>query len=417
MLLVLVSVGVYAQADVESPYSVFGVGQLANKSMNVRLKGMGGLKNAMFGSGLINSGNPASYAKIDSLAFLFDAGFYFKTSSFSTSNLTEQAANASFDHISMAFGLTDWWKLSLGVQPYSTMGYTMLVDSRDPSVGNYTTAFKGSGGLNQAVIGTAFRIGKHFSVGANAKYVFGDSKTVATLYFPDSIYMLGSRRSVDLMVSSFKFDYGLLYNTELGSDYGLSVGVTYDQQIGLRGKKTTFIRTIAANSYSEIEYLIDTAFYEVEGQSKLTMPQGFGVGFALQKNNKWCLGVDFDWMQWSRFAHDEVNDSLNDSWRVTAGFEYIPTHTSISNYFKRITYRVGGFYEHSYVSVRGHDLDKMGISVGASLPLPRTLSKVNLALEVGRYGTKLDGLIQENYLKLDVSVSVFERWFIKRKYK
>lgn len=416
-LLVLFSAGAYAQADVESPYSMFGIGQLANKSMNVRLKGMGGLKNAMYGPGLINSGNPASYAKIDSLAFLFDAGFYFKTSNFSTSNLTEQAANASFDHVFMAFGLTDWWKLSLGVQPYSTMGYTMLIDSHDPLVGNYTTAFVGSGGMNQAAIGTAFKIGRHFSVGAHAKYVFGDSKMQTTLYFPDSTYKIGSRRSDDLMVSSFKFDYGLLYDTEIGSDYSLSVGVTYDQQIGLRGKNTTFVRTIAADSYSDIEYLIDTVLYEVDGQSKLTMPQGVGAGFALQKNNKWCLGADFDWMQWSRFARDGANDSLDNSWRVTVGFEYIPTYSSISNYFRRITYRIGGFYEQSYVKVRGHGLDKMGVAVGASLPLPRSQSKVNFALEVGRFGTKADGLIQENYLKLDVSVSVFERWFMKRKYK
>ena len=413
----MVGIGAYAQADVESPYSMFGVGQLANKSMNVRLKGMGGLENGMYGPGLINSANPASYARIDSLAFLFDAGFYCKTSNFSTSTHAEQAANASFDHLYMAFGLTDWWKMALGVQPYSTMGYTMLVDSNDPDVGNYTTAFNGTGGLNQAVIGTAFKIGKHFSLGANAKYVYGDSKMQTTLYFPDSIYIIGSRISEDLMVSSFKFDYGLMYCTELGNDYNLSVGITYDQPIGLRGKKTTYIRTIAADSYDDIEYLIDTAFYEVNDKSKLSMPQGFGAGFTLQKNNRWCLGVDFDWTQWSRFARDGINDSLSDSWRITAGFEYIPTHTSISNYFRRITYRVGGFYESSYITLRGHDLGKMGVSVGASLPLPRTLSKINLALEVGRFGTKMDGLIQENYLKFDVSVSVFERWFIKRKYK
>lgn len=413
--LVLVGLGAFAQSDVESPYSVFGIGQLANKTMSVRLKGMGGLNNAMYGPGLINSGNPASYAKIDSLAFLFDAGFYFKNSTFSTSTLSEQSANASFDHVFMAFGLTDWWKMSLGVQPYSSMGYTMIVNSHDPLVGNYTTSFKGSGGLNQAVVGTAFKIGKHFSVGANAKYVFGDSKTLTTLHFPDSTYKIGSRRGVDLMVSSFKFDYGLLFNTNLGNDYDLSVGVTYDQPIKLRGKKTTFIRTIAEDS--EIEYLIDTTYYSVNNESFLAMPQSFGAGFTLQKHNKWCLGVDFDWTQWSHFARDGANDSLNDSWRIAAGFEYMPTHSSVSNYFRRVTYRFGGFYEHSYVNVRDHDLDRMGLSIGASLPLPRTQSKVNFALEVGRFGTKLDGLILEQYVKLDVSVSVFERWFIKRKYK
>ena len=176
----------FAQADVDSPYSLFGVGQVRDKSMNVRLRGMGGVSNAMFGGGMINAENPASYAKIDSLAFLFDAGFYFKSSTFSTSNLAEKASNASFDYVSMAFGLTPWWKMALGVQPYSTSGYTMRVNATYPEVGATTTRFRGRGGMNQAFLGNAFKIGKHVAVGANVYYTFGNAQTETTLYFPDS---------------------------------------------------------------------------------------------------------------------------------------------------------------------------------------------------------------------------------------
>ena len=72
-LVVLVTTGAFAQPDVDSPYSLFGVGQLSGSAMNVRLKGMGGVGNAIYGKGLINTNNPATLAKIDSLAFLFDA--------------------------------------------------------------------------------------------------------------------------------------------------------------------------------------------------------------------------------------------------------------------------------------------------------------------------------------------------------
>lgn len=416
-MMTMVGIRAFAQADVDSPYSVFGVGQMAGKTMNVKLKGMGGVANGMFGGGLINTANPASYARIDSLAFLFDAGFYLKTSDFSTSNLSERSSNASFNQVFMAFGLTDWWKVALGVRPYSSLGYTMIVNANNAEVGNYSTAFTGSGGLNQAVIGNAFKLGKHFSLGVNVNYVFGDSETMTTLYFPDSTFKVSSRRSVDMMVSSFKFDYGLLYNTNIGNDYNLGIGLTYDQSIKLRGKQATYIRTIAGDSDAELEYLIDTVLYKVDDGARLTMPQGIGVGFVLQKNNKWAFGADFDWVQWSLFSRAGANDSLRDSWRVAAGFEYMPTYSSVSNYFRKVTYRVGGFYEQTYLTLRGHALNKMGVTLGASLPLPRTQSKVNVAVEVGRCGTKLDGLIQENYLRFDVGVSVFERWFMKRKYK
>ena len=420
-LAVLFGINAFAQADVDSPYSLFGVGQVRDKSMNVRLKGMGGVANAMFGGGMINGENPAAYAKIDSLAFLFDAGFYFKTATFSTSSLSEKSNNASFDYVSMAFGLTSWWKMALGVQPYSTSGYTMLVSKVDPEVGSTVTRFKGKGGLNQAFLGNAFKIGKHFALGANAYYVFGNTKTETSLYFPDSIYYIGSRRSLDVMVRSFMFDYGMLFNTNLSKDLCLSLGLTYTQKIKLKGEQTLFIRSFEEDMDTEVEYIIDTV-YSSSGSTKITMPQGIGFGVALQNGENWALGADFNWMQWSKFAREGANDVLQDAWSVSAGAEFTPKHTTISGYFSRVTYRLGGFYEHGFINLEGndgvsHSINKVGVTVGMSLPLPRTLSKVNMALEVGQYGTREGGLIQEQYAKLSVGVSVFERWFMKRKYK
>lgn len=410
-----------AQADVDSPYSLFGIGQVNNGGMNVRLKGMGGTANAMFGGGLINSVNPASYGKIDSLAFLFDAGFYFKSSTFSTSSLSENASNASFDQVALCFGATDWWKMAIGVQPFTTSGYTMLVDDVKPGVGKTTTRFKGSGGLNRAFWGNAFNLGKHFSLGVNAYYAFGDSQVETSLYFPDSAYVIGSRHSVDVLVRSFMFDYGALFNTQVGDDMELGVGLTYTQQINLKGNQTMYIRSFQEDLDTEIEYLIDTVEYGISTM-KITMPQGFGVGLSLKKGNNWAVGADFNWTQWSKFAIQGKTEGLQNSWRVSAGAELTPRHTSISGYFSRVTYRFGGFYDHGYITLLGndgleHSINRMGVTVGLTLPLPRTLSTINLSLEAGQYGTREGGLIQERYAKLDVGVSVFEHWFMKRKYK
>ena len=408
--------GLFAQANVDSPYSMFGIGQIRNKTMNARLEGMGGIANAMHGKGLINAENPASYAMIDTLAFLFDAGMYFKTSDFSTSSMSETSNNANFDYVAIAFGATDWWRISLGVQPYSNVGYNLIVNDNKEGIGNYATTFKGSGGLNQAFIGNAFRLGKNLSVGANATYVFGDYETLTTLSFPDSSYMISSRRGIDMMVKSFMFDYGLLYNANIGKDLNLSVGLTYKQKIDLKGAQTTYIRSVEVDSDSDTEYLIDTISYNVNKDARLSMPQGFGFGIALQKNNRWAVGADFNWSQWSKFAREGVNDSLQNSWNVAVGAEFSPKSTSVSNYFRKASYRFGGFYEQTYLSLKGQSINKIGVTAGISLPLPRSLSKVNIGLEVGQCGTKAQGLIQERYFKASVGISVFERWFLKRKY-
>ena len=137
----------------------------------------------------------------------------------------------------------------------------------------------------------------------------------------------------------------------------------------------------------------------------------------LQKNDRWSIGADFNWTQWSKFARQGVNDTLQNSWNVSVGAEFTPRHSSISNYFTRVNYRVGGFYEHGCLKLNGHSINKVGVTAGMSLPLPKTLSKVNLAFEIGQYGTRESSLIQERYVKMSVGISVFEQWFMKRKYK
>jgi hypothetical protein len=275
--------------------------------------------------------------------------------------------------------------------------------------------------LNQVFIGNAFRIGDHFSIGANASYVFGDCKSTTTLTFPDSTYVISSRRSRDVMIKSFMFDYGVMYHGQLGNGLTLAVGATYDQKINLKGAQTVFVRTIEAddveNLSSATEYIIDTVAYTTNDNAVYSMPHAFGFGVSLQKNNRWKIGADFNWTQWSTFQKNGVNEGLQDSWSVAVGGEFLPTSTSISSYWTRVSYRLGGFYEQTFLNINGHSINKMGVTAGMSLPVPRTLSKVDLALEVGNCGTKSDNLIKESYVNLTVGVSIFERWFLKRKYK
>lgn len=388
--------------------------------MNTRLKGMGGVANAMSEKSMVNAGNPASYAMIDTLSFLFDAALYAKSSTFSTSALSERASSAAFDYVAMGFAFTNWWKMAVGAQPYSNVGYNIVTTFHDDQLGNYSQLFQGEGGLNQVFIGNAFRLGKYFAVGANVDYVFGNNKSTTTLVFPDTAYIVCSRRNRDIMVSSFMFDYGLMFNSPIGNDLSLSLGATYNQKINLRGTQTIFMRTIEDNevtSSNSVEYLIDTVFYERNKNASYSMPHGLGFGVSLAKANRWTVGADFNWTQWSTFARNGVNEGLQDSWSVAVGAEFLPKSTTLSSYWTKVSYRLGGFYEQTCLNINGQSINKAGVTVGMTLPIPKTLSKVNLGLEVGNCGTKSANLIQERYVNLTVGMSIHERWFQKRKYR
>ena len=71
---VIVAVTVSAQAqNPMSPYSKYGYGILNDNATSAQ-RAMGGVGYAMSSGRQINAMNPASYAAIDSLTFLFDMG-------------------------------------------------------------------------------------------------------------------------------------------------------------------------------------------------------------------------------------------------------------------------------------------------------------------------------------------------------
>lgn len=416
LLLVMAPVIALAQTDASSPYSMFGLGSVRETTVNTRLQGMGGVANSMFDKGLINTQNPATLGKIDTLAFLLDVGVYLKATTLSNSSMREKAFNVAPDHITMAFPVFRWWKMSIGAQPYTSMNYSMKTEEEVENIGRAVTLFDGEGGLNKINWGNGFKIGNHFTIGANASFIFGSNQASTILYFPDSAYLLNTARNRDVSIYWFTFDYGVMYDTKFSNDLALSVGLTYKQPANLRGKYERFIRTSIGGVEGTSESVIDTVSYGTE-KVRYHVPQGFGVGATLQKSNSWLVSFDFDWHQWSKFAVDGVNDSLQNSWRVAVGGEYKPQATSVSKYFTRMSYRAGFFYEKGALNINNHAINKLGFTFGASFPLPRSLSKVTLGIEAGQFGTKSASLIQERYFKLMIGVSMYERWFMKRRYK
>ncbi|MEZ5084494.1 MAG: hypothetical protein R2750_13775 [Bacteroidales bacterium] len=130
--------------------------------------------------------------------------------------------------------------------------------------------------------------------------------------------------------------------------------------------------------------------------------------------------MDYIYDQWEDFRNYNVSDSLVNSHLFKAGGHYIPDVNSFS-YFKRVDYRIGAHYSLSYLKLRGEQLTDFGITFGMGLPIRSvsirgSRSMVNLGFEFGSRGTLNKGLIKENYYLLHFGITIYERWFIKRRY-
>ena len=406
---------VFAQADISSPYSRFGLGSISKNKNNTIIQGMGGICNAMSGKRLLNSSNPASYAEIDSLTFLFDAGFYMKYTTYRTANETEKGSDASFDYFDIGFGVTKWLKMGIGLTPYTNRSYssTAEYDFDYP----YSIDYEGTGGLNKLYWASGFKVYKGLSLGVKLNYVFGNITDETMVYYPEYVYFHNVKRTSNLNFSQVLFDLGLMYKHQLKNDYSITFGATYSIPSTMKAHRNTFIRTMF-NGYGTLsESVRDTVYNKNSDRVTINYPQSFGAGIAVQKGESWLIGIDFNWGNWEAFRINGVNDSLQNSWNVAVGGCFTPRNTHMSSYLRKMTYRAGFHYEQTYFNIYGTSINKYGVTFGFGMPIPRAMTSLNVSFDIGKMGTTHNGLIEESYFNISFGVSIYDKWFTKRRYK
>jgi len=144
-----------------------------------------------------------------------------------------------------------------------------------------------------------------------------------------------------------------------------------------------------------------------------------GVGYGLDK--KWFLGAEYSFQGLSNFEN-ELTPSSNLEYQNAETFRlggyFIPEYNSFTSYLKRATYRAGAKVSKSGIVVDNKEINDFGITFGVGLPLSsmsRSLSNINLGFELGKRGTKYGDLVEEGYFKVNLGLSLNDKWFGKRK--
>ena len=170
----------------------------------------------------------------------------------------------------------------------------------------------------------------------------------------------------------------------------------------------------------------DTIFsQQLDGRFKRPLETTVGVGIG--RDNKWYAEVDYsfrDAYQVTGYLDNSANSfAYGKASSINLGGFYIPKVNSISSYWERVTYRAGVRYERTGLFVNGipgsstfTGINDFGMSFGLGLPIGKRFpSTLNFAVEYGKKGTQDNGLLQENYLNLRLSLSLNDTWFLKRR--
>jgi hypothetical protein len=166
-------------------------------------------------------------------------------------------------------------------------------------------------------------------------------------------------------------------------------------------------------------------YSDVLEKGKVKLASEIGTGIALKGGDKWSAEVNYLRSDWTSSGMDKVIGfanvgnavfSASTSQSVRVGFAYVPNRNDIRYYRRRITYRAGAYWDQAYCKIDGMDLNAVGVTLGATLPVFRWSNGITLGMDFGQRGSKAGNLVRERYVNFHIGINIHDVWFIKTRY-
>ena len=397
-----------AQERTSSPYSFYGVG-LNTFRGTVESKSMGGL--GIFSDSIhMNLQNPAAYGRLKLTTYTLGASH--SSTEMKSRNGTGSWNATSLDYLAMGIP-AGRLGFGFGLIPYTSVGYNIVNIIDEEGVGG---RFSGRGGLNKVFLAAGYRINDNISIGLDGNYNFGNIENKNILVREGLKY--ASREINDSELTGFSYTIGLHYKRMLKEDLQLQFGAYYTPEAQLSADNERQLATISYTPTGQ-EIVFDARNLYIE-DSEINLPQRYTFGLALGQEKTWFAGLEYTRQGVSDFSNRSFSlegATYEAASKYKVGGYFIPEYNSLTSYFSRVVYRAGLRYEETGLLLDGEAINEVGISFGVGLPAGRLLSNVNLGVEFGQRGTTASGLVKENFFTAMISLSLNDRWFVRRKFQ
>tara|TARA_R100001132_G_C3270185_1_gene92379 strand:- start:284 stop:1522 length:1239 start_codon:yes stop_codon:yes gene_type:complete len=394
-----------AQQGTTSPYSFFGIGNLKFKG-TVENRSMGGI--GVYSDSIhINIQNPAGIAGLRLVNYSISGSH--RVNTIATSEESQKATTTTLDYLAIGIPMGKFGA-SFGLIPYTSTGYK-LENTNGPT----TTQYSGEGGLNKAFFALGYEITPELSVGLEANYDFGNIENT-TLSTQEDI-QLGTKEINRSDLKGFSFNLGALYKKKVSEKLEFMSSLTYTPETDFKSENGRTLSTFLVLGNGNTAD-IDLREITVE-DTDFTFPSQITLGAGIGAPKNWFIGGEFSTQKTSNLTNrtfELENVIFEDASKFRIGGFYIPEYNSFSSYWKRVVYRGGFRFEQTGLNINSESINEFGISFGLGLPMGRTFSNINLGLELGKRGTKNNGLVEESFFNIFISLSLNDKWFEKRLY-
>ena len=428
LLLVLIALAAFntkAQEGTTSPYSFYGIGSLKFKG-TVENRSMGGL--SIYTDSIhINLKNPAAYAGLNLASFggtnrpvKFTVGGSHNSLKLKTDDSEEKTSTTTFDYLALAVPVGKFG-FGIGLLPYTAVGYKLETYNED----DITNRYNGEGGLNKVFLSLGYQLTNDLSIGVDANYDFGNIQNSSIVFLYDNdgnLVQYQSREENRSDLSGLNYNFGVSYKKMISPKLELVAGLTYAPEFNLSSINQRAFSTISINAFTGAETVqntIDDTLSENEEETDLTIPSKYSIGIGLGKPKTWFLGAEYSSQNTSTFSNEFLGSAgsvYEDGSTVSIGGFVIPNYKSLTSYWKRVVYRAGVKIEKTGLNINSESINEFGISFGVGLPVGSVFSNTNFGFEIGKRGTTSKNLVQENFVNFQLSLSLNDRWFERRKY-
>lgn len=396
----------YAQKSVNSPYSYYGLGEVRFGG-NTENALMGGI-NSFADSTSVDVRNPASLGKL--LLTTFSLGYTNDFRKLEANEMSHRVTTSAIDYVALSFPIYKKIGVSVGLSPYSSVGYKLL-SQQDANA----QSFEGKGGLNRVYFSAGYQI-KGLRLGAGVYANFGKTQIENISQISDALYL--TRENSTSTYRGVSFNLGAQYDYKVSDKILLTTSLSYVPKSTIT---STNERTLSILQNSTNGTIIkDTQEINLGklAKSDLVIPSQVNFGVAVNGYKKWLVGVDYTIMNNKEFSNSFITSDFVEygkGYKIAVGGFFVPQANSFTNYWKRVTYRLGFYYEKTGIKLNNQEIDDFGISFGVSLPM-RGISNVSIGAILGNKGTKNQNLVKENYIGLKIGLTLNDKWFQKSKY-
>lgn len=345
--------------------------------------------------------NPANTASLTRVTLGLNQRFLYSTAVYGDNEASRN--NYQLPAVVVAFPLAEGLVFNMGYRTRfeGRVDFEVPAEVSGPSYGWNGSAieeYSHNGSLYSVPIGVAWKIHERLSLESEIHLERGSIRDKVTENFQNEDYrVINSELDRNFSATS----WGVSILAKLHSR--LMLGATYDAEI----------------NYS-VNERIDYSLAELNTRSSydFSLPPAYTLSLAAGISERWWITSAL-WMREAPEAEgfEQFEGALGEERMFAIGLER-PRGNGKGSFFSRIPLRIGYYEDHWHIEIpRGEPVISRFVTFGSGLKLPGGPGSLDFSFEFGKIGSNDSNGIEENVMRVNLSVNLSEAWRMREEKK